>query len=120
MGNSKKLEALYINDIVGSVGELLLSAVYACPYLQYLILHKCLTDNRRDFPKHIIKIILDNFPKLMKIKLEWNITDLFEFNPTDNRIFVRSELEEILGNFKNKFKVEIGFWDNLIEITRET
>ena len=119
IGKFKKLKALYINDVVDTIGELLLSIVIACPNLQHLAI-KCLTDNRKCFPKNIIKILLENFPKLMKFKLEWNRTNSYELNPTDNRIFVKSEIEESLGNFKNKFKVKISSRDdNLIKICRE-
>ena len=76
------------------------------------------SDKRNEFRKNIIKVLFDNLPELKNIILEWKF-EQNDANPTDNPIFVKSELEAIVGKCKNKFKVEIGENDNLIKISRE-
>ena len=78
---------------------------------------QCLTDNRKSFPKYNIKILFDNLPKLKEIKFKW-ILDKNETNPTDNPIFVKSELEEIVGECENEFNVETNEDDTLIKVTK--
>merc|ERR1712020_443953 len=114
----KNMKELYIYGIIDSIDQVLLSAAFACPNLQFLEC-ECRSDKRKEFPKNIIKVLFDNLPELKKICFEW-IFEQNDANPTDNPIFVKSELEAIVGKCKNKFKVEIGEeCDNLIKISRE-
>ena len=86
----KNLKDLGLYGIVGSIGELLMFVVFACPRLNYLEII-CLTDNRKDFHLNIIKLLFDSLPDLTGINLQWHYT-----SPTYNNIFVKSELEEIV------------------------
>ena len=74
---------------------------------------------RNYFSINIIKALFDNLTELKKIKFEWNdLSDRYLMG-SNNPIFVRSELEEIFGIHKNKFKVEISAFDCWFRITRE-
>ena len=112
-GNFKKLETFYIFGIVDSIDALLVSAAFACPILKFM---ECYSraDNRKIFPTYIIKVLFDNLPELRALKLEW----LCSYRSTGN-IFVQSQLEKMVENYKNKVEVEICEFDEWIEITRE-
>ena len=58
-----------------------------------------------------------NLPELESMHLEW-FFEMNDSNPPDNPLFVKSELEEIVGNCKNKFQVTISENDKLIKISR--
>ena len=74
---------------------------------------ECTTDKRKDFPQNTIKALFDYSTELREIKFLWeNVIQ------TENPVFIKSELEEILGN-SEKFKIEIGEADDWIKITRE-
>ena len=73
----------------------------ACPNLQYFYC-KCLADKRKDFPKNSLKFLINNLTELKILQFEWEIAQ------RDNPIFLKSELEEIVRNDKNKFKVKVG------------
>ena len=124
-GKFENLKELYIYGIDDSIDEILVRAAFVCPSLQFLEL-ECITDNRKDFSDNIIDnhiiVLIDNLLELKEVKFEW-LLDLNETNPTDNPIFVKTQLEEIVGKCKNKFKVEIGKnrhqISSLVEITKE-
>ena len=114
-GKFENLKQLYVFGIHDSIGELLLSAAFACPNLRHLIC-ECMIDSRKSFPKNIIQILLDNLPELMRLNIEW-ILHHSDTNSTENPIFVKSEVDTIVGKCKNKFEVVIED-DTQIDIMR--
>ena len=115
-GKFENLKELYVYGIDDSIDEILVRAALVCPSLQYLEL-ECITDNRKDFSDNMIDPF-DNLPELKEVKFEW-LLDQNEMNPTDNPIFVKTQFEEIDGNCKKRFQVEIGENDDFVKIRRE-
>ena len=100
-GKYKNLKELYVYGIIDSIDPIIMCVTLACPNLQ-LFYCKCLADKRKDFPKNSLKFIIDNLIELKIMQFEWEIVQ------RDNPIFLKSELEEIVRNDKNKFKVKVG------------
>ena len=116
MLSNGKFRNMEVYGIIDSIVPILTCALVACPNLKFMIVH-CTTDKRKDFPTNIIKVLFDNLTELDYIKFEWLGT-----NPPDNPIFIKSEMEEVFGNAKNQFKVEIGlgeFQEGII-VTRKS
>ena len=117
-GKFNNLKELRVWGLKDTIDSLLMCVAFACPNLTFLKF-ECSTDTRKYFPKNIIKVLFDILPELKELELEWNWDEEHD-NSGDGPIFVKSQLEEMLINFKNKFKVEIGEdYDDLIKITRE-
>ena len=116
-GKFKRLKKLCIYGIVDSIDAIFASTAYACPNVQYLEL-QCITDNRKDFSKNTIIILLSNLPELKQVKIEW-LLNPYENHATDNPIFVKTQFEEIVGKCKNGFQVLIGENDDYVQIVRE-
>ena len=114
MSQLKNLKELYLNGITDSIVPLLRCVASDCPNLQFLKC-QCITENRKDFPLNIIKFLYDNLLELKKIKFVW----AYNITQTTRPIFVKSQLEENLGNCKNEFRVVISEDDDIIEITRK-
>merc|ERR1712218_359905 len=113
-GKFKNLKELNIDGIIGSIDPFLMCAAFVCPNLQFFRC-RCVTDNRKDFPTNVIRVLFDNLPELKKIQIEWRVGDITD--TSNNPIFVHSQLEEMMGNYKNKFEVEISYFDTFIIIT---
>ena len=113
-GEFKKLKALYFYGQMASIDSILMCIGLTCPKLQFFEC-ECKIDKQKDFPQMIIKALFDNLTELKAIKIGWkNATQ------TDNPAIVKSEMEEILGNCKNKFKIDIGKSNqDWIRITRD-
>ena len=115
-GKLENLKQLTVNGIVDSIDALLMGVALSCPNLQILDC-RFHNDNRKDFSKNIIRILVDNLPELKLLHLEW-FNEMNDSNPPDIPLFIKSELEEIVGNCENKFQVTINENDKLIKISR--
>ena len=69
-GKFKYLKELLVNGIINSIVPILTCALVACPNLQFLQC-ECVTDNRKDFPTNIIKLLFDHLAELRKIHFIW-------------------------------------------------
>ena len=100
-GKFKKMEVLNIYGIIDAISPIIMCALLACPNLQYLTV-ECITDKREDFPTNIIKVLFDNLTELRELKLSWWCRS------TDNSVFIKSHLEEIVEKCKYKLEVDIS------------
>ena len=120
-GKFNKLKILRVYGIVGSIVPILMCAALSCPNLQILEC-ECKIENRKVFPKNIIKVLFENLLELRKLIISWFLDD---DDSKEDGIFIKAELEEILGKLKKKFRVEVDKVhevnenDDRITITRE-